>query len=111
MQAANPLAVNLAMAEGISISWALWATAAIVPGLILLATVPLILYIVYPPEVKDTPDAPAKAREELKKLGPLSLNEKITAGEPLKPLLPPCNASSNALGWGFWAGSCHPCYC
>ena len=33
-----------------------------------------------PPQVKDTPDAPAKAREELRKLGPLSLDEKLTAG-------------------------------
>jgi di/tricarboxylate transporter len=42
--------------------------------------VPLILYALYPPELKDTPDAPAAARKELEKLGPLSTNEKITAG-------------------------------
>lgn len=30
--------------------------------------------------MKDTPDAPATARAELDKLGPLSLDEKITAG-------------------------------
>ena len=32
-------------------------------------------------QVKDTPDAPAAAKKELEKLGPLSLNEKITAGK------------------------------
>ena len=37
-------------------------------------------YVIYPPEVKDTPDAPSKAREELKALGPMSTDEKITAG-------------------------------
>lgn len=31
-------------------------------------------------QAKDTPDAPAAATRELEKLGPLSLNEKITAG-------------------------------
>ena len=30
--------------------------------------------------MKDTPDAPKEARKELEKLGPLSLDEKITAG-------------------------------
>ena len=36
--------------------------------------------MLYPPEVKDTPDAPAKAKEELAKLGAMSTDEKITAG-------------------------------
>ena len=36
--------------------------AGLVPGLICLVSVPLILYVIYPPEVKDTPDAPTKAR-------------------------------------------------
>jgi di/tricarboxylate transporter len=78
--AANPLAVNLAASSGINITWGGWALAAIVPGLICLISVPLILYALYPPEVKDTPDAPAAAQKELAKLGPMSLNEKITAG-------------------------------
>lgn len=78
--AANPLAVNLASSAGINISWGTWALAGLVPGLISLVSVPLILYALFPPEVKDTPDAPAAAKKELDKLGPLSLNEKITAG-------------------------------
>ncbi|KAK9908923.1 hypothetical protein WJX75_004723 [Coccomyxa subellipsoidea] len=79
--AANPLAVDLARdALGTTISWGTWALAGLVPGLVCLIATPLILYVLYPPEVKDTPDAPAKAREELEKLGPLSRNEKITAG-------------------------------
>lgn len=79
--AANPLAVDFALKAGVSgISWGSWALAGLVPGLISLVGVPLLLYVLYPPEVKDTPDAPTKAREELDKMGPLSLNEKITAG-------------------------------
>lgn len=78
--AANPLAVSLAKdAIGSTISWGQWALAGLVPGLILLVTTPLILYVLYPPEVKETPDAPAAARAELEKLGPMSTNEKITA--------------------------------
>lgn len=78
--AANPLAVNLAASAGINISWGTWALAGIVPGLVCLTLVPLILYVLYPPEVKDTPDAPEAAKRELDKLGPMSINEKITAG-------------------------------
>jgi di/tricarboxylate transporter len=32
-----------------------------------------------PAETKDTPDAPAAAKKELEKLGPMSRDEKITA--------------------------------
>ena len=61
--AANPLAVDLARdALGSTISWGTWALAGLVPGLICLVAVPLILYVLYPPAVKDTPDAPEKAR-------------------------------------------------
>jgi anion transporter len=79
--AANPLAVNLAAeALGTTISWGTWALSALVPGLTCLLLTPALLYVLYPPEVKDTPDAPAKAQEELKNLGPMSIDEKITAG-------------------------------
>jgi anion transporter len=78
--AANPLAVNLALDAGIAISWGTWALSAAVPGLCCLLLTPALLYVLYPPEVKDTPDAPAKAKEELAKLGPMSTDEKLTAG-------------------------------
>jgi anion transporter len=78
--AANPLSVNLAAATiGITISWTQWAVAAFVPGFFCLVTMPLILYIIYPPEVKDSPEAPKKAKEELAKLGDMGRDEKIMA--------------------------------
>lgn len=78
--AANPLSVNLAAAAiGETISWTQWAVAAFVPGMVCLITVPLILYIIYPPEVKSSPEAPKKAKEELARLGPMSGDEKIMA--------------------------------
>ena len=78
--AANPLSVDLAAkATGITISWTQWAVAAFVPGLFCLITMPLILYVLYPPEVKESPEAPIKAKEELAKLGPMKDDEKIMA--------------------------------
>jgi len=82
--AANPLSVNLAAAAiGHTISWGQWALAASVPGVACLLLVPALLYVFYPPEVKDSPAAPAKAREELAKLGPMSADEKIMGGSLL----------------------------
>ena len=78
--AANPLSVNLAAATiGQTITWGQWALAASIPGLVCLIAVPLILYVLYPPDVKDSPEAPVKAKEELAKLGPMSSDEKIMA--------------------------------
>ncbi|XP_011625484.1 dicarboxylate transporter 1, chloroplastic [Amborella trichopoda] len=76
--AANPLSAKLAGAVlGQPIGWTAWAVGAIVPGLVSLVVVPLILYLVYPPEVKSSPDAPRLARENLQKMGPMSKNEFI----------------------------------
>ncbi|MCX2959924.1 MAG: anion permease, partial [Serratia symbiotica] len=36
------------------------------------------VYLLYPPEVKSTPDAPRFARDKLQELGALTLPEKIT---------------------------------
>ncbi|XP_057475097.1 dicarboxylate transporter 1, chloroplastic-like [Actinidia eriantha] len=74
--AANPLSANLAHgAINQTIGWMDWAKAAIVPGLVSLIVVPLLLYVIYPPSVKSSPDAPKLAREKLEKMGPMSQNE------------------------------------
>lgn len=79
--AANPLAANLtATTINMQIGWMDWAKAAIVPGLVSLIVVPFLLYIIYPPTVKSSPDAPKLARENLEKMGPMSKNEIIMAG-------------------------------
>ncbi|CAA7404148.1 unnamed protein product [Spirodela intermedia] len=76
--AANPLSANLTQsAISQTIGWTDWAVAASVPGLVSLIVVPLLLYIVYPPSVKSSPDAPKLARERLKKMGPMTKNEII----------------------------------
>ncbi|XP_042008283.1 dicarboxylate transporter 2, chloroplastic-like [Salvia splendens] len=53
---------------------------AIVPGLVSLIVVPFVLYVIYPPTVKSSPDAPKLAREKLAAMGPMSKNEIIMAG-------------------------------
>ncbi|HEJ7114770.1 DASS family sodium-coupled anion symporter [Serratia sp. CY74008] len=81
--APNPLIVSL-IAKGthgsFELSWSMWAIAALVPGLCSLLVMPLVIYLLYPPEVKSTPDAPRFAREKLQALGPVTLPEKITLG-------------------------------
>eukprot|EP00897_Mesotaenium_endlicherianum_P001060 jgi/Mesen1/10955/ME000096S10532 len=78
--AANPLSVNLAASSiGQTITWTQWAVAAIVPGLASLILIPLVLYIVYPPEIKSSPDAPKLAAENLKKMGAMTRDESIMA--------------------------------
>ncbi|KAE9463254.1 hypothetical protein C3L33_04835, partial [Rhododendron williamsianum] len=89
--AANPLSANLAFsAIGQTIGWMDWAKAAIVPGLVSLILVPLILYVIYPPSVKSSPDAPKLAREKLKSMGPMSRNEIIMAATLVITFHPLC---------------------
>jgi DASS family divalent anion:Na+ symporter len=73
--AGNPLIVSVAQKLGIEISWTTWAIAALVPGLITLMVLPWVIYYLYPPDLKQTPEAPAFARKKLQEMGALSKNE------------------------------------
>lgn len=74
--AANPLAVQITQEiTGVTISWGGWALAALVPGLISLALIPFVIYKLYPPELKETPEAALIATEKLKEMGPLKRAE------------------------------------
>lgn len=75
--AGNMVALGLAKTQGIEISWMQWFLAAIVPGVISLLVVPFLLYKVYPPEIKQTPDAHNWADKKLKELGKMTPAEKI----------------------------------
>jgi DASS family divalent anion:Na+ symporter len=77
-QASNPIAAQLAQDSAqVPITWASWFYTAMVPGLAALLAVPYLIYRMYPPEIKRTPQAAEMAREELAKMGPLSGTEKI----------------------------------
>ena len=75
--AQNLLSLKLAAGLGIVIAnpWITWFKAACVPGILGLLLTPLLVYKLFPPEIQDTPEAPAMAKEKLKKLGPLSQDE------------------------------------
>lgn len=81
--APNPLCVELiakATNMNIQITWGQWALAALLPCVVMLLLMPLVLYYLYPPEIKETPAAREMADSELAKLGPMKLTEKITIG-------------------------------
>jgi len=77
--AANPAGVKMAKEFGVNISYAEWAIAASVPVIILFFLIPRVLMWVYPPEVKETPDAPLIAKEALREMGPMSKDEWVMA--------------------------------
>jgi DASS family divalent anion:Na+ symporter len=78
--AGNPLTAELAAAQGVRITWGLWALAALVPGLLSLILVPLVIYTIHPPDVRHSPGARAFARRELEVLGPMQRDERILVG-------------------------------
>ncbi|AZA57806.1 anion permease [Chryseobacterium shandongense] len=73
--ASNPMCQKFAANLGINITWMSWAAAGFIPGLAAFFIVPLVLYKLYPPELKKTGDAPRMAAEKLKEMGPISKNE------------------------------------
>lgn len=77
--AANPLVQTLAKSSGVNISWGGWFLAALVPGIISLIVVPWLIYKMYPPEIKETPNAKQWAEKELDQMGKMTLPEKLMA--------------------------------
>lgn len=78
--AGNPVAQEAAGKLGVEISWAKWAVAAVVPGLVSLVAVPWVMSKIYPPTVTKTPEAPQHARDQLRKAGRMSRKEWVMAG-------------------------------
>ncbi|KAL5714842.1 cytochrome P450-dit2 [Ranunculus cassubicifolius] len=77
--AQNLLCLKLAEELGVTIAspWVSWFKAASLPAMVSLLVTPFILYKIFPPETKDTPDAPAMAAKKLEKMGPVSKNELV----------------------------------
>lgn len=79
--APNLLAVDLiAQGTGNTISWSAWASIMIPLMIPLFLLTPWLVYVVYPPTQKTSPEAPAWAAEELKKLGKITSKELLMAG-------------------------------
>ncbi|WP_123575878.1 DASS family sodium-coupled anion symporter [Luteococcus japonicus] len=78
--APNAMAAKLASDLGVHADWGGWLKATALPGLVGAILVPIVLYVIYPPELKKTPEAPAMAAAELRRLGRVSRNEWVTLG-------------------------------
>jgi DASS family divalent anion:Na+ symporter len=77
-QASNVIIAGFAKQQaGVDLNYTAWFVSAIVPALISLALIPMMIYWLYPPEVKETPNAVSFAHDELQKLGKLTRPEKI----------------------------------
>ena len=73
--AGNPIAQAFAAKQGVDITWMNWFLAALVPGILSLIIVPFLIYKMYAPEVKETPDAKDWAAGELHEMGKISKPE------------------------------------
>ena len=81
--APNPLVVDYVAKVtnlGFQLSWGTWALAMLLPGLLCLLLMPLVIYVLSPPELKSTPDAVTFARNELRTMGPLQARERVMVG-------------------------------
>ena len=74
--APNLLALELIRKTvNVELSWMQWFLAFAPVGVVLLVAVPLLAYVLYPPEVKQGNEVPAWAASELQKMGSLSRRE------------------------------------
>jgi len=78
--APNLLALEiLKKTASVDIGWVQWFIAFAPVGIPLLLVLPALIYLVYPPEIKEGDEAPRWAAEELGKMGPVSRREKLFA--------------------------------
>jgi L-tartrate/succinate antiporter len=74
--APNLLALSLVKTTAkIDISWTEWFMGIMPVGVLLFVLLPWIVYKIYPPELKSSPDVPIWAGAELKKMGRVSFKE------------------------------------
>jgi DASS family divalent anion:Na+ symporter len=77
-QASNPIIAKFALQEtGINLTYSSWLVGAIVPGLLSLILIPLVIYRLFPPEIKHTPAAAEMASLELERMGRMTRAERM----------------------------------
>jgi L-tartrate/succinate antiporter len=78
--APNLLAVELVRKTiKVDISWTQWLVGFLPVGLPLLLLLPLLVFVIYPPEIRRSPEVPKWAAAELATMGPLSRHEVVMA--------------------------------
>jgi L-tartrate/succinate antiporter len=86
--APNLLAVDMIQkSAGVAILWGDWAKVMIPAMLPLFILTPWLGYVIYPPTLKHSPEAPAWAAEELRKMGRISVKELMMLGYALLALI------------------------
>jgi L-tartrate/succinate antiporter len=76
--APNTLALSIMrQTAGVTVSWLDWCVGFLPVGVTLLAVVPALIYVIYPPEVRTAPEAPIWAAGELESMGAMSRRESI----------------------------------
>lgn len=85
--AVNPIGTEIAARMGVHITFVSWLMYALAPTLAAFVLIPWFLYRIYPPEMKETPDAPRMALQTLETMGRISRNEWITGAVFLSMLL------------------------
>ncbi|MEJ8821368.1 DASS family sodium-coupled anion symporter [Variovorax humicola] len=102
--APNPLVVDYiakATNQSLNLSWTAWALCMLLPGLACLLVMPLVIYLLSPPQLKVTPNAVEYARSELARMGPLAPKEKVMLGTFGLLLLLWANVPAMLLGPAF----------
>ncbi len=77
-----PNAAALALvkqATQLDITWTQWLAGFWPIGVLLMALVPLLVYVVYPPEIKTSKEVPAWAAQELGRMGAVGRQERVMA--------------------------------
>jgi DASS family divalent anion:Na+ symporter len=85
--AGNPVGVGIAAQFGVNMNFGNWFLVASVPCIIALIAIPYVLYKLFPPENKYTPEAPEIARKGLQEMGAMSTQEWIMGGTFLGMIL------------------------
>ncbi len=83
LTALAPNAAALALVKqtaGLDVTWTQWLAGSWPIDLLLLAAVPLLVYVVYPPEIRASREVPAWAAQELGRMGPMARQESLMAG-------------------------------
>jgi DASS family divalent anion:Na+ symporter len=76
----NPIGIQMTRNFGLEIGFGRWLITAAAPALIAILLLPRVVALIFPPGVRQTPEAPVAARKDLAALGPLTREEWITAG-------------------------------
>lgn len=63
--------------QNLHLSWMSWALCMLLPGLLCMLVMPLVIYVLSPPQLKATPNAVEYAHAEMAKMGPVSPKERV----------------------------------